>query len=137
MSPAANKAIIRRLTEAFNEGDLDIVGEVAAPEFVLHQPWGDDVHGPAGLIRFLAAVCQAMPDIQQSIRHILAEGDLVAIHLPISATFTKDFMGIPANNARVETTALNLWRLRDGRVVEAWFNLDTLGLMKQMGAVPA
>lgn len=137
MSPAENKAIVRQLAEAFNEGNLDIVDTCVDDTFVLHHPLiPQGVHGPEGLKQFFAGLREAMPDIHHPVQHILAEGDLVAIHLPIKGTFQSPYLGIPATGTTIDVTALNLWRLADGNAVEAWFNLDTLGMMQQMGVVP-
>ena len=79
-----NKAVVGRLTRAFNEGNRDLLDEIVAPSFVGHNSLSpQDIQGPAGLKGFFAAFRAAMPDIQHPSWTLIGEGDLVAIHMPI------------------------------------------------------
>ena len=132
-----NKAVVDRLTQAFNEGNLDVLDEIVAPNFVGHSPLSpEDIKGPDGLKGFFAAFRAAMPDIQHPSWTLIGEGDLVAIHMPIEGTFTNELMGIPPNGKKVVVWMANIWRVVEGKVVEWWLNLDTLGLMQQLGVIP-
>lgn len=133
-----NKALVQRLTEAFNAGDLDVIDEIVAPDFVGHNPlMPEPIQGPDGLKGFFAAFRAGMPDIHHPSWTLIAEGDLVAIHMPIEGTFTNELMGIPPNGEKVAVWMCNIWRIADGKLVEWWINMDTLGLMQQLGVVPA
>jgi len=133
-----NKALVQRLTEAFNEGDLDVIDELVAPDFVGHNPlMPKPIQGPDGLKGFFAAFRAGMPDIHHPSWTMIAEGDLVAIHMPIEGTFTNELMGIPPNGEKVALWMCNVWRIADGKLAEWWSNMDTLGLMQQLGVVPA
>jgi predicted ester cyclase len=133
-----NKAVVDRLTRAFNEGNLDLLDELVAPNFVGHNPLSpEDIKGPEGLKGFFAAFRAAMPDIRHPHWTLIGDGELVAIHMPIIGTFTNELMGIPPNGKEVIVWMANVWRVSDGRVVEWWLNTDTLGLMQQLGAIPA
>jgi predicted ester cyclase len=46
-------------------------------------------------------------------------------------------MGIPASHRRVTIGGVNINRFASGKVVEAWGFIDMLGLMQQIGAIPA
>ena len=132
-----NKAIVDHLTQAFNEGNLDLLDEIVAPDFVGHNPLSpQDIHGPAGLKGFFAAFRAAMPDINHPSWTLIGEGDLVAIHMPIEGTFTNELMGIPPNGKKVVVWMANIWRVVEGKVVEWWLNTDTLSLMQQLGVIP-
>ena len=132
-----NKAVIDRLTRAFNEGNLEVFDELVAPDFVGHNPLSpEDIQGSDGLKGFFAAMRGAMPDIRHPSWTLIAEGDLVAIHMPIEGTFTNEFMGIPPNGKKVTVWMANIWRVSEGKAVEWWINTDTLGLMQQLGVVP-
>ena len=67
---------------------------------------------------------------------LIAEGDLVVIHMPIEGTFTNQLMGIPPNGKKVSLWMCNVWKVVGGRAVEWWINMDTLGLMQQLGVIP-
>ena len=132
-----NKAIVERLSKAFNEGDLNVLDEIVAPDFVGHNPlMPEDIQGPEGLKGFFAAFRTAMPDALHPSWTLIAEGDLVAIHMPLEGTFTNEFMGLPPNGKKVVVWMANIWRIADGKAVEWWINMDTLGLMQQLGAIP-
>jgi predicted ester cyclase len=133
----ANKSVVDRLTRAFNEGNLDVLDEIVAPNFVGHNPLSpEDIQGPGGLKAFFAAFRAAMPDIRHPSWTLIGEGDLVAIHMPIEGTFTNALMGIPPNGKKVVIWMANIWRIADGKAAEWWINMDTLGLMQQLGAIP-
>jgi len=113
------------------------VDEIVAPNFVGHNPLSpEDIQGPDGLKGFFAAFRAAMPDIHHPYWTLIAEGDLVAIHMPIEGTFTNELMGIPPNGKKVALWMCNVWRIAEGKIAEWWINMDTLGLMQQLGVIP-
>ncbi len=132
-----NKTIIERLTVAFNEENLDVLDEIVASDFVGHNPLSpEDIQGPGGLKGFFGAFRAAMPDVHHPSWTLIAEGDLVAIHMPLEGTFTNELMGIPPNGKKVAVWMANIWRIADGKAAEWWLNMDTLSLMQQLGVVP-
>ena len=134
---AENKAVVDRLTQAFNEGNLSLVDELVAPGFVGHNPLSPEpIQGPEGLKGFFGAFRAAMPDIVHPNWTLIAEGDLVAIHMPVEGTFTNELMGVPPNGKKVSLWMCNVWKVVGGKAVEWWLNFDTLSLMQQMGVVP-
>ena len=71
-----------------------------------------------------------MPDAHHPSWIIFGEDDLVVTHLALEGTFTNEFMGIPPNRKKVAVWMTNIWRVENGKIIEAWFNLDTVGLMR-------
>jgi predicted ester cyclase len=67
---------------------------------------------------------------------LIAEGDLVVIQMPAEGTFTNALMGIPPNGKKMSIWMANISRFAGGKIVEWWLNMDTLGLMQQLGAIP-
>ena len=134
----ANKDLLDRFVRAFNEGKFDMVDEVVDASFVGHHPlMPEDIKGPGELKAFFAANKAAMPDCWHPSWTLTAEGDRVVIHMPFEGTFENEYAGIPPNGQKINIWMANVWRVVSGRIVEAWFNIDTLGLMQQMGAIPA
>lgn len=136
---ADTKALSRRfLDEAFNGGNLDVVDELVAPEFVNH-----DSAMPEPLVGIEAAKASitgyrdAFPDLRLTIEDMIAEGDLVTTRWTARGTHRGDLMGITATGKQATVTGITIDRIRDGRFVESWTNWDTLGLLQQLGAVPA
>jgi steroid delta-isomerase-like uncharacterized protein len=137
MSAAENKAVIDRFNVALNEGNLDVIDAIFDPNFVGHSTLSPEpMRGPGEYKAFLAAFYRAMPDLQYPHWTLIAEGDLVVIHMPAEGTFTSELMGIPPNGKKMSVWMANIWRFSEGKIVEWWFNIDTLGLMQQLGAIP-
>jgi len=137
MSTAENKALIDRFNAALNEGNLDVIDTIFAPDFVGHSPFSPEpIQGPGGYKAFLASMGAAMPDLHYPRWTLIAEGDLVAIHLLVEGTFTNALMGIPPNGKKMSTWNINIWRFADGKLAEWWQSMDTLGFMQQLGASP-
>lgn len=134
-----NKDIARRIVEdAFNRGLLDVVGEIVAPSYVLHDPAaGEDVGGPNGLRQFIETYRTAFPDVMITIEEQLAEGDLVATRWSGRGTHNGELLGIAPTGKQVTVTGTTIDKIVDGKLVETWSNWDTLGMLQQLGVVPA
>lgn len=132
-----NKAIMRRgIEEVWNKGNFDVIDELIASDFVGHQP-PDENHGPEGVKRFFRLMRSAFPDIHFKIEDQIAEGDKVVTRWTASATHQGEFQGVPATGRPGVVTGMTINRFADGKVVEGWTNLDGLGLMRQLGAIPS
>lgn len=137
MSAETNKTIVDRFNVELNKGNLDVVYEYIAPDFVGHNPLlPEPIRGPDGYKAFLAAFAAAMPDLHYPSWTLIAEGDLVAIRMSAEGTFTHELMGIPPNGKKALIWMINIWRFADGKMVEWWLSMDTLGFMQQLGAIP-
>jgi steroid delta-isomerase-like uncharacterized protein len=136
---ADTKAIARRfLEEAFNSGNLDVVDELVAPEFVNH-----DAALPEPGVGIEAAKAsitgyrEAFPDLRLTIELQLAEGEYVTTRWSARGTHQGNLMGMAPTGKQATVTGITIDRIVDGRFVESWTNWDTLGLMQQLGVIPA
>jgi steroid delta-isomerase-like uncharacterized protein len=136
---ADTKAISRRfLEEAFNSGKLDVVDELVAPEFVNH-----DAALPEPTVGIEAAKAsingyrEAFPDLRLTVEQQLAEGELVTTRWSARGTHQGELMGMAATGKQATVTGITIDRIVEGRLVESWTNWDTLGLMQQLGVIPA
>jgi steroid delta-isomerase-like uncharacterized protein len=139
MSTEENKAIVRRFLEGiFTQGDPDVVDELAAPDFVVHDPsseTGDvDAEGVKGSIAWSHG---AFPDLRVTIENQVAEGDNVATRWTVRGTHRGEMMGAAATGNRVTFTGTQTDRISGGKIAESWSNWDTLGMLRQIGALPA
>jgi predicted ester cyclase len=139
MSSEANKAIIRRIPdEVFTQGNLAVADEVIAADYCEHIPLPPGFPtGLAGLKHFVTLLRAAFPDFQYTIDDEIAEGDRVAIRVTARGTHQGDWFGIPATGKTVSWTEMHISRLADGKLVEHWANSDQLGLLQQLGVIPA
>ena len=81
---------------------------------------------------------QAFPDRQNEVLDIFGEGDQVVAHVRMTGTNTGGlpWFGIPANDHKVDTDWITIYRLEGGRVVETWAQMDIPRMMMQLGAMP-
>ena len=132
-----NKLLMRRVVEeVWNRGNYAVLGELAANDIVIHIP-PDDVHGPAGIEQFWATLREAFPDMCFTIEAQVAEGDRVVTRWTARATHKGEFQGIPPTGKQVCVTGIDIDRIVNGKNVETWTNMDELGLLQQLGALPA
>ena len=80
---------------------------------------------------------QAFPDSYFTVEDMVAEGDKVATRKTFHGTHQGEFMGIPPTGQQVSTGLIDVVRIVDGKVVEHWSMGDNLGLMQQLGVIPA
>lgn len=137
MRTEENKAVVRRYAEqVWNGGDLTAVEEFIAPDYVRHDPGLPmEVRGPDGVRAVIVAYRTALPDLHLTLDDTLADGDKVVLRLDVRGTHQGDLMGIPPSGRAVEITAIEIFRLDGGKIVEQWVAVDNLGLMRQIGAL--
>lgn len=134
-----NADVARSLVnDIFNRGDMDVFDRLFADGYVNHNVPVPDVPGTKdGFRQIVVGTRNAFPDVHVEIGGLIEEGDMVAFHDVATATSTNEFNGIPANGARLEWTEIHWLRVRDGAIVEHWSNIDRLGIMQQLGAIPS
>jgi predicted ester cyclase len=135
--PAANKAIVQRLYDEENKGNLDAIDELMSPTFVMH---GDALApitvGSDSVKESVRMVRTAFPDLVVSIENMVAAGDKVATRLRWRGTWTGGFMGLTPHGKEMTWTAIAVNRLDNGKIVERWFNSDVFGMLQQFGLIP-
>lgn len=141
MSTEQNKADFKRLyDEVFNQGNLDVVDELIAPNVVEHQPQpgvDPNAQGPELVKQIATFYRSAFPDLHITVEDMVAEGDRVVGRVTITGTHQGDLMGIPPTGKRVQVGSIDIIRYEGGKVVEHWGETDAMGLMQQLGVVPA
>jgi len=129
-----NKAILRRAhSEVWSMGDLEVVEELYAPDYVAHWTNGPDTHGLQEFKKVVMEARTAFPDYTETIEQIVAEGNLVVTRFTCNGTLTGTLEGIPATGNRVSREEIAVHRIVDGRIVEQWTVADSLVLMQQLG----
>ncbi len=137
MSTDENKAIVRRFYEELNTGNLDIVGELLAATAVIHQsgtpgPMDRETFKQLGGLFFAA-----FPDARHELEDMIAEADQVVTRFTFRGTQHGDLMGIPPTGKQVTVSGIALDRIASGKIVERRIESDQLGLLQQLGAIPA
>ena len=131
-----NKVVARRfLEELWNRSNFAVVDELLARDYDGHS--STVIRGPDGAVAFIPVMRAAFPDFQFKVLDQIAEGDKVATRWNLVGTHEGPFQGTPPSGRRVEMRGITIFRLAGGRLVEGWTNEDVLGLLQQIGAVPA
>jgi steroid delta-isomerase-like uncharacterized protein len=131
-----NKAIIRRCNEEMDKGNWAILDELLAADYVYHMPGRPKPMTREETEQFMREVRAAFPDGRVTIEDMIAEGDKVVTRYTSCGTHKGEFMGIPATGKEVAFTSILISRIAKGKIAEDWEELDTLGFMVQLGAVP-
>jgi steroid delta-isomerase-like uncharacterized protein len=139
MSTEQNKALVRRLMEeVINQGNTSLVDELFAPDFVEHEELPPGIPSGIEAVKTLFTMFHsAFPDFQVTVDDLIAEGDKVVVRSTWSGTHKGEFMGIPPSGQSVSFGVYDIIRMAGGKVVEHWGQMDNMGLMQQLGVVPA
>src|ERR1700749_3663084 len=125
----ANKRLAREyIQRGFNEHRPDLSNEYVTDDVVWHGGILGDITGAANVGGLLSAFIGALPDLYA------AEQDVVMIRLVVKATQQGDLLGVPASGTAIEWNAVDIYRIRDGRISEEWAADDIAAIMNQLGA---
>jgi predicted ester cyclase len=139
MLTQTNKVSMRTIgEEGFGRGNLDALDEVVASDYREHFPtlpgWPT---GLAGLKQFITLTRNAFPDLHYSVEDMIVEGEKVVARCRATGTQTGPFLMLPPTGNQATWTEIHIGRFVDGKLVEHWANHDQLGMLQQLGAVPA
>ncbi|HEY7267936.1 MAG TPA: ester cyclase [Solirubrobacterales bacterium] len=132
-----NIEIITRFEHAFRADDQATIDELCDPGMVDHTPAPDQEPTLAGFKEKVASFKAIFPDLEEDLQDIVASGDTVATRWAVSGSQQQEFMGIPASGQAIKVEGMNFYRLKDGRVTDIWTQFDGVGMMQQLGAIPA
>jgi predicted ester cyclase len=134
---AANKEIVRRALEE-SWGNPDVLDELVSSDYVGYDPaLPEPVRGPEGAKDNVNQYRSAFEGAQITVKEQIGEGDLVATRWEGRGRHTGEIMGIGPTGKDTVVSGLTLSRIANGKIVEEWTNWDTLGMLQQIGAVPA
>jgi predicted ester cyclase len=135
MSTEHNKELARRATEeGLNRQNPALVDELCAPNFVFHNA-SRTIQGLQAYKHFLSQFFTAFSDAHFTTEDLIAEGDTVAVRRTFRGTHTGSLLGIPPTGRQVAITDMAILRVANGEFVEAWNNVDELGLLHQLGVI--
>ncbi|HKE74253.1 MAG TPA: ester cyclase [Acidimicrobiales bacterium] len=132
-----NRDIVRSFVAAWNDRDFDRFDDLMAEGAVLAVSGGTFPCDPAGTRAIAVEWTAAFPDWRFDLRALVAEGDLVVAHMPYRGTFTHPLMGLAPTGQAAEVDEMVIFRIRDGRIAEAWEVYDEAGMWRQLGVAPA
>jgi predicted ester cyclase len=131
----ANKRLVRRLfDEVYNQGRFEAADDLIADQYVSHNKLAVEVLGPDGIKATARAQRIAFPDQTSVIEDLIAEGDKVVVRGRDTGTHSGGpFIGIAASGRRFEVTWIDIFRVADGKLAEAWLEIDSADFRRQLG----
>jgi len=137
-----SEGITERIIEMFNSGDASNAEELFTGDYVEHAAIPPGLpSGPEGIRQLVGVIRTAFPDFSYTIEDEVAEGDMRVSRLTARGTHLGDLMTgagpVPPTGKRVEWSEMHMGCFKDGKLVEHWAVIDNLGLMQQLGLVPA
>ena len=142
MSPADNKRVVLRILDEFwGKGNVGVLDELLAADCVNYEQSNPELRGKEACKQWAVEVrranMQGFPDVEIELEDLVAEGDKVAKRWVFRGTNTGEYAGIPPTGKQVTMRGITLYKLAGGKVTELYWNYDVLGLLQQLGALPA
>jgi predicted ester cyclase len=126
MSAEANKAFIRRYFEALSGKDK--------PRATLDEYIADSYEE---FKEHIAVAEAAFPRYEMIAEDIIAEGDKVVVRATMRGVHKGDYMGIPPTGKQITNPFIIIYRIANGKIAEHWIQVDAVGMMQQLGAMPS
>ena len=136
MSDEENGAAVRRWIDAYNNRDTEAEAAARTADFVAHVPGAPGPLDSEAWAGFAFSFAAAFPDLRLTVDEVAATEDRTAARVTFRGTHRGEFQGIPATGRSVTFTSIEFNRMVGGKVAEHWVELDLLGLLRQLGAVP-
>lgn len=137
MSEALKAVVWRFVEEVWHQGNLQVIDEVIAPNYVRHtshyREGGRDVHGPEGARQSIAAFRAAFPDVHFTVEDMLVAEDKVIVRWTFRGTHRGVFLGIAPTGKVATFTGINIYRIANGQIAERWAEEDAISLYQQLG----
>lgn len=137
MNTIYEKIIQRYFDEVWNQGHLEVLDEIIAPDYINHSSSLPNTPlGPVGLKPIVAAMRIAFPDLHYEIHDLVIGERKVAVRCTMTGTHQGDFFGISPTGKSVNVSQFQIEYIRDGQIVEHWRLTDQLELMRQLDILP-
>lgn len=136
MSTGENKSLIRRYyDDVLNEGNIDLLEELAVDQYVEHDPLPGQGTGIDGL-RARVELLRSAFHPQFTVEDMIAEGDKVVVRWTNHGTHVGEFLGMPPTGKSFTIAGIDIHGLRNGKMTEHWHVVDQLSQLQQMGFIP-
>ena len=132
-----NRDVVGQFFEFYNEHNIESIGQlISSSNYSFHLP------GMAPLDwnthkQFIAAIISAFPDFRHNVIDVVAERDKVAVRFNLTGTHKGEFQSIPPTGKQVSFEGTEFFTIIDGKIVQEWVIVDMIGLLQQLGAIPA
>ena len=129
------KAIMQRIyEEVFSQGNLDVIDELLADDFVEHEELPPGIPQGKGAPRaFTTMFRSAFPDFRMTVEEMLQDGNKVITRVRVSGTHKGEFMGMPPTDNKFDVAAIDIIEFRDDKAIGHWGVMDMAAMMEQLG----
>lgn len=122
--------VARFYDEVLNGKHLDVLDDLAAPDFVEHGT--PPIVGIDGFRGFLESLARGLPDVQLTVHDWIVDNDRVVARCLVSGTHRGELFGYRATDKPISWTAIHIWRVHDGRLAERWSEVNMLAIIDQL-----
>ena len=128
----------KQFVQFINTTDENLAQQLISPVAKFYVPGqSEPLQGPKGYLMIIAMMRSGFPNIQWAIEDMITENDKTAVRFTMRGTHQGTFFGVPATGKTIAVQAMNFYRLADDQIIEEFGQPDMLGLLTQIGAVPA
>ena len=132
----ANKAVIRSFVDAWNSRDFSRFQALMGQDAMLRIGGGAVPCNPADTRAIAQEWTTAFPDWHFDLRALIAKGDRVVAHMPYSGTHRQPILGVAPTNRSCSVDEIVIFRVNEGKIIEAWEVYDEAGMWRQLGVTP-
>ncbi|HEY1500650.1 MAG TPA: ester cyclase [Acidobacteriaceae bacterium] len=133
MSNEANLAALNKFAEAANTGNFQLFYDVVLPACIDHDAAPGQAHGPEGYCTLFAEFRIAFPDFHAAPDTIVADDDSIALAYTMTGTHNGPLMGFPPTGKKMKIRGVQIFKFKEGKVIERWGSSDELGMLQQLG----
>jgi steroid delta-isomerase-like uncharacterized protein len=134
--------IVRFFEEVWNQRKLEIADDIFDNDCHTFQlrsgaPVTSTPRGPESIKKHISEWLSSFPDLTFTIEEMVGEGDRVSTLLTMDGTHTGPWLGIPPNGKRISIRMMTIHRIQNGKIIEDWVIVESLGFLQQLGILPA
>lgn len=135
---SSNLEVMDKFVHFINTGDLELGKSIISPNVIFYAPTSPEpMHGFQGHTAVLDMMRGAMPDVKWTVEEYISDGDKIMVRFTMTGTQTNPFMGLPASGKKVRATAMNIYEIKDGKIIREHGLPDLFSMLIQLGAIPA
>lgn len=129
---AVARVVLEYIESVWNGADPAALERLTTPDFT-YRLGGQPGRDRSEMEGFLKLIRRAFPDWRVEVADMVTEGDEAAVRWTGTVTHEGDFRGIPATGAQIRVSGINMYRLEGGKIADEWEQMDSVGMLQQMG----
>lgn len=131
----AAATIWRKIEELWNTGNYRLIPELFTRDYIHYDPNDPEIHDLASYKKWLVTIQTAFPDLHITIHDVIESDTKIALRWTVRGTHMGEYHGLPASRQTMMFTGMSMYHLVDGKIARGWVNYDTVGMMRQLGAL--